>query len=182
MTFDDITGDGRLWAVRYDGMQDNALFTLFDQWNDVMWLRNFFKENWQDMQSYFKVTSVNEAIRDTIEDSERLEEIIMDISPDADLDRLFRPLENYRTSDMLLGKEKARLKRTMRHSSWLRIYAIKLADGVYIVTGGAIKLTFKMEEREHTRKELEKLEKVRSFLLNENIIDDEGFAEYVNTL
>ena len=134
------------------------------------------------MQSYFKVTSVNEAIRDTIEDSERLEEIIMDISPDADLDRLFRPLENYRTSDMLLGKEKARLKRTMRHSSWLRIYAIKLADGVYIVTGGAIKLTFKMEEREHTRKELEKLEKVRSFLLNENIIDDEGFAEYVNTL
>lgn len=182
MTFDDITGDGRLWAVRYDGMQDNALFTLFDQWNDVMWLRNFFKENWQDMQSYFKVTSVNEAIRDTIEDSERLEEIIMDISPDADLDRLFRPLENYRTSDMLLGKEKARLKRTMRHSSWLRIYAIKLADGVYIVTGGAIKLTFKMEEREHTRKELEKLEKVRSFLLNENIIDDEGFVEYVNTL
>ena len=179
MTFDDITGDGRLWAVRYDGMQDNALFTLFDQWNDVMWLRNFFKENWQDMQSYFKVTSVNEAIRDTIEDSERLEEIIMDISPDADLDRLFRPLENYRTSDMLLGKEKARLKRTMRHSSWLRIYAIKLADGVYIVTGGAIKLTFKMEEREHTRKELEM---VRSFLLNENIIDDEGFAEYVNTL
>lgn len=182
MTFDDITGDGRLWAVRYDGMQDNALFTLFDQWNDVMWLRNFFKENWQDMQSYFKVTSVNEAIRDTIEDSERLEEIIMDISPDADLDRLFRPLENYRTSDILLGKEKARLKRTMRHSSWLRIYAIKLADGVYIVTGGAIKLTFKMEEREHTRKELEKLEKVRSFLLNENIIDDEGFVEYVNTL
>ena len=34
MTFDDITGDGRLWAVRYDVLKDNELFRLFDQWND----------------------------------------------------------------------------------------------------------------------------------------------------
>jgi hypothetical protein len=39
-----------------------------------------------------------------------------------------------------------------------------------------------MEEREHTRQELVKLEKVRSFLLNENIIDDDGFVEYMNTI
>lgn len=182
MTFDEITDDGRLWAVRYDGMDDNALFTLFDQWNDVVWLRNFFTENWQDMQSYFKVTSVNEAIRDTIDDSEILEEIIMKVSPEADLDKLFLTLENYRTGDMLLGKEKAKLKRTIRHSSWLRIYAIKLADGVYIITGGAIKLTLKMEEREHTKQELDKLEKVRTFLLSEDIIDDDSFVEYVNTI
>ena len=53
MTFDDITGDGRLWAVRYDGANDNELFRLFDQWNDVMWLRNFFKENINDLSAYF---------------------------------------------------------------------------------------------------------------------------------
>ena len=35
MTFDDITGDGRLWAVRYDGANDNELFRLFDQWNSL---------------------------------------------------------------------------------------------------------------------------------------------------
>lgn len=45
MTFDDIIGDGHLWAVRYDGANDNELFRLFDQWNDVMWLRNFFKKH-----------------------------------------------------------------------------------------------------------------------------------------
>ncbi len=28
MTFDDITEDGRLWSVRYDGESDNALYTL----------------------------------------------------------------------------------------------------------------------------------------------------------
>lgn len=31
MTFDDITEDGRLWAVRYDGDEDNILYSLFDQ-------------------------------------------------------------------------------------------------------------------------------------------------------
>lgn len=42
MTFDDITEDGRLWAVRYEGETDNVLYSLFDQWNDVVWLRSFF--------------------------------------------------------------------------------------------------------------------------------------------
>ena len=182
MTFEKIIEDGRLWAVRYDGDSDNALFNLFEQWNDVMWLRQFFKKNIDDLSSYFKITDVNEAIWDTIEDSERLQCLIMDISPDADLDKLFRPLENYRTSNMLLGMEKARLKQTLRHSSWLRIYAIKLAEGIYIITGGAIKLTHRMDEREHTRAELAKMEKVRRYLLDVNIIDDEGFIDYVSTL
>ena len=74
------------------------------------------------------------------------------------------------------------MKRTVRHTSWLRIYAIKLSEGVYVITGGAIKLTLKMEEREHTKLELAKMERVRSFLLNENIIDDDSFVEYMNTL
>lgn len=182
MTFDDITEDGRLWAVRYDGEKDNALYTLFDQWSDVMWLRSFFKANWLDLTSYFKITEVNQAIEDTIEDSERLQAIMLDISSDANLDEIFHPLENFRTMDILLGKEKARIERQVRHSSWLRIYAIKLSEGIYVITGGAIKLTFKMEEREHTRRELVKLEKVRSFLLNENVIDDESFVEYMNTI
>lgn len=182
MTFDDITEDGRLWAVRYDGENDNALYKLFEQWSDVAWLREFFKNNWQDLTSYFKITDVNQAIMTTIEDNDRLQAIIMDISSEANLDELFRPLENFRTHDVLLGKEKAKFKRNNTYTSWLRIYAIKLTTGVYIITGGAIKLTLKMDEREHTREELRKLEFVRSFLLNENIIDDDSFVEYINTI
>jgi hypothetical protein len=29
MTFDDITEDGRLWAVRYEENEENALYRLF---------------------------------------------------------------------------------------------------------------------------------------------------------
>lgn len=106
----------------------------------------------------------------------------MDISPEADLDALFRPLENSRMVDMLLGKEKGRLKKDIHHVSWLRIYALKLASGIYIITGGAIKLTATMQEREHTLAELAKLEKVRQFLFNEHIIDDDSFIEYLKEL
>lgn len=182
MTFDDITEDGRLWAVRYEGENDNALYKLFDQWNDISWLREFFKANLQDLSSYFKITDINQAIIATIEDSDKLQGLIMDISPDANLDEIFLPLENFRTHDMLLGKEKAKLNKSKNRTSWLRIYAIKLTTGVYIITGGAIKLTLKMDEREHTKEELKKLEKVRSFLLSENIIDDDSFLEYMNTI
>ena len=103
-------------------------------------------------------------------------------STDADLDKIFRPLENNRTSEMLLGKEKARLRNTPRHASWLRIYAIKLEPGVYVITGGAIKLTRTMQEREHTLVELARMEKVRRFLLDNDIADKDSFVDYQNEL
>lgn len=182
MTFDDITEDGRLWAVRYDGEADNVLYSLFDQWNDVVWLRNFFKANSKDLERYFKITNINEAITRTINDSEQLEAIVMDISPEANLDLIFRPLDNSRIAECLLGKEKAHLRRLVGRSSWLRIYALKLAKGIYIVTGGAIKLTATMQEREHTAAELARIEKVRNFLLDEKIIDDDSFIDYIAEL
>ena len=182
MKFDLITENERLWAVRYNDCFDNVLDSILGQWNDVTWLRSFFKQNIDDLSSYFKITDVNQAIYDTIEDSERLQCLIMDISPDANLDNIFRPLENSRTSEMLLGKEKARLHNTPRHVSWLRIYAIKLEPGIYIITGGAIKLTRTMQEREHTLVELARMEKVRRFLLDNDIADKDSFMEFLNEI
>lgn len=182
MKFDIITEDERLWAVRYDGNTENALYMLFEQWNDVVGLREFFKANINDLSSYFKITDVNEAIYDTIEDSEKLQCLIMDLSPEADLDRLFRPLENSRIEEILLGKEKARLKENRKHASWLRIYAIKLEPGIYVITGGAIKLTRTMQEREHTLLELRKMEQVRRFLLDNDVIDKDAFTDYLSEL
>ena len=182
MTFDQITENEKLWAVRYDDCLDNVLDSILGQWNDVVWLRNFFKANLEDLAAYFKITDVNQAIYDTIDDSERLQCLIMDISPEADLDKLFRPLDNSRTSEMILGKEKARLRDTQKHASWLRIYAIKLDPGIYVITGGAIKLTRTMQEREHTLVELARMEKVRRFMLDNNIMDKDSFDDYLKEL
>ena len=35
-----------------------------------------------------------------------------------------------------------------------------------------------MQERQHTLLELEKMENVRNFLINENIFDDDSFIEF----
>lgn len=182
MKFDQITDNEHLWAVRYEDSADNALYTIFELWNDVTWLRDFFKQNITDLAVYFKITDVNQAIYDTIEDSERLQCLIMDISPDANLDYIFRPLENSRTSEIILGKEKARLKETPHHASWLRIYAIKLEPGIYVITGGAIKLTRTMQEREHTLLELARMEKVRRFMIENDIADMDSFKDYLNEI
>ena len=182
MTFDKILENNTLWAVRYDGDKDNALFALFEQWNDPEWLVNFFLENISDLTSYFKITDINQAIYDTIEDSHKLQCLILDISPDANLDLLFRPLENNRTSEILLGKEKARIKNRPQHASWLRIYAIKLEPGCYIITGGAVKLTRTMQERAHTLAELNKMETVRNFLIDGGAIDADGFIDYMSEI
>lgn len=87
----------------------------------------------------------------------------------ANLDELFRPLENQRIREMILSREKAKGKRQSTHSSWLRIY---------LITGGAIKLTHLMAEREHTLNELKKMEMVRNYLLDNGIVDADGIKEY----
>ena len=53
MTYDSITEDGRLWAVKYDDCPDNALYMLFEQWNDVTWLYQFFKEKYGRLNVVF---------------------------------------------------------------------------------------------------------------------------------
>ena len=83
---------------------------------------------------------------------------------------------------MTLGKEKARLKKQMSHPSWLRLYAIKLEKGCYIITGGAIKLTKTMQKRAHTLSELRKMEQVRNVLLEHGTIDVCGFEDYLKEL
>ena len=172
---------GKLWAVREDDAECHELEILLDHWNDVTWLREFFENNKEDLNGHYHI-SIEDAILDTTDDSDELETQLIQLGESDNLDKLFRPLDNNETRESLLQKDKAKLGMRPRHSSWLRIYAIRLSTGAYIITGGAIKLTFKMEEREHTLQELAKIERVKNYLLSEHIIDDDSFIEYIAEL
>ncbi len=177
MRFEALTKDECLWAVVYEGENQNAFDTVFDKWFDAKWLRDFFDNNIKDLNTFFKISDIDQAIFDTLADAEALQGVILDMKnpPDA----FFRPLEPSRMSEMTLGKEKAKgLIRS--HPSWLRLYAVKLQSNRYLITGGAIKLTATMQEREHTLEELRKLNKVRDNLLKEGIIDYEGFKSMID--
>jgi hypothetical protein len=177
MQFERLLENGRLWAVVYDEENVNVLEKVFSQWNDYLWLRDFFTEHAKDLASYFHITDIDRAVFDTVDDANDLECLIMDLDPDANLDELFRPLENTRMSEVLLGREKAKGRHHV-HSSWLRLYAIRLESGRYIITGGAIKLTAAMKEREHTLMELTRLNRVRDYLISLGIYDYKGFEDY----
>ena len=177
MKFEDVLHNGRLWAVVYEGDTQNVLNKTFAEWMDIGFLRAFFDLNKKDLEQYFHITNVDKAIYDTIADAASLSCLILDINPNANLDLLFRPLENHRIREMLLSREKAKGNRQSGHASWLRIYAIKLENGVYLATGGAIKLTPLMAEREHTLNELRRMELVRNYLLDNGIVDAEGIKE-----
>ena len=41
MTFDKIIDDGRLWAVRFNKDNQNALQKVMSQWSDAEWLADF---------------------------------------------------------------------------------------------------------------------------------------------
>ena len=103
MRFERILDNGRLWAVMYDGDVVNILERVFTQWNDYEWLRAFFMKHVEDLSSFFHITDIDRAVFDTVDDANDLECLIMDIDPDANLDELFRPLENTRLSEVLLG-------------------------------------------------------------------------------
>lgn len=64
-----------------------------------------------------------------------------------------------------------------KHASWLRIYAIRLEANVYVVTGGAIKLTHLMQDKEHTAMELDKLNRCKAFLKANGVFDKDSFVD-----
>ena len=145
----------------------------------MIWLRSFFQDNLADLSSFFHITDVYEAVMETIDEAKRLECLMLDITPDANLDVLFKHLENSRFWEMTLGREKAYGDGGYRRQSWLRIYAIKIEPGIYLVTGGAIKLTATMDQRNHTLAELARMERVRNYLLENGVYDIESFNDYL---
>ena len=79
MTFDKVLDDGRLWAVRFNKDNENALQKVLSQWQDAEWLADFFTQNMDDLISYFRITNIEDAIYQTMEDRDEMACIIMDI-------------------------------------------------------------------------------------------------------
>ena len=162
--------DARLYSFKYPGEEFNELERLLDEWNDIEMLRNFFEENSQDL-NYFQI-EVDDAIIQTRKEATALRKklINLSITVNPDLDSMFSNLDDYETRTIELAKQKSKRR-------WLRIYALRIDTNTYIITGGAIKLTHKMEARLHTAKELDKLESCRNYLIDQGVFDIDSFNE-----
>ncbi|SDC96909.1 hypothetical protein [Niabella drilacis] len=175
--------NNKLYAVKFDGETQDEYQKAFNQWQDVEYLHDFFEEHKADLENgFYNCPSVDEAIAQTLKESREFEQRIRALCKQEKNnlnDVIFRPL-NKKETKIELQQNKAYGMGNSR--SWLRLYAIRLSQSIYFVTGSAIKLTATMSEREHTKKELEKLTKVAQDLKDEGIIeeDDFGYLEIQN--
>lgn len=172
-----IKGYDHLWAVKEPNKEYDELTALFEKWNDADFLLDFFMDNLEDLTEYFHIKKVSQAIQDTFDDADELEELILEFPYTEDLDSLFKPLDITDTRSTELTRQKARNWNRDRHASWLRVYAIRLEPNVYVVTGGAIKLTHLMQDREHTVLELQKLNKCKAYLKANGVFDSNSFID-----
>lgn len=167
--------ENHLYAFKYKNEDKDEFARLLDLWNDPTYLELFFEENKSDLYSGMSVES---AIFDTYDAVNNFEKKMIDLSKEDEenqskgLDRLFKPLYNTQPKIVLLNKSKARV-------SWLRFYGLRIDKNVYIITGGAIKLTQTMQDRDHTNAELTKLDQCRSFLKEKGIHDLDGLMEEI---
>lgn len=175
-----IEGYDHLWAVKAQDKEYDELTDLFEKWNNAEYLLNFFTENFDDLKGFFHIERLSEAINDTMDDAEALEELILDFPYTENLDELFTPLSAADNRGAELSREKARNWDNHRHASWLRVYAIRLEPNIYVITGGAIKLTRTMQEREHTMAELDKLNRCKAYLKDNGVFDKDSFVELNN--
>lgn len=177
---------GSLLSVQFEGMNSDEFALLFDNWSDVEYLEQFFEDNKADLQSgFYGNISVEEAVSRTIEEAEALEDYIRDVAKtgcsDPDKNRLDLTFHKLNENDYSIQLLKSKAYGLRKHS-WLRIYALRIAENLYIVCGGGIKLTKTMNEREHLLKELVKIEAIKQYLKELDLLneDDYDFIEISN--
>jgi hypothetical protein len=143
---------------------------LFDLWQNQDYLRGFFEEHQVDFHSYYKGISIEDAIRITRKEAEKLQRKLLDYAkdPQFSLSSLFQKLNNNEYKLQSHEKSKVKLR-------WLRIYAIRVDENFFVISGGAIKVVESMQDKAYLIEELRKLEITKRYLLDKEDDDLEFF-------
>ncbi len=159
-----------LFAVKYQKDGPDEFDRLFTQLNDARYVESFCYENEADLADAFqRPVTVKEAAIDIMHEATLMEQQLFDYCEGAVLQEIFKPLFNHEYILSPLQLSKACILVRMFHRPKIRIYAIRLASNAFIMTGGAIKLTATMNDRPHLMEELSKLNRVKSWLQQNDI-------------
>lgn len=165
---------GNLYSISDDsqGGGPNAFYACFDFWNDVSRLRDYFSKHADDYPG-----DIDQHILRVLNESKAL---LIRLRRMAALNLgwniLFTPLDNRIGVLTFHQPSKARPDHNPIEdpAPWLRLYAVRLDDNSYVVTGGAIKNWPKMENHDLTMAELTRLDQVVFYLKQEGIFDSKG--------
>lgn len=175
----------KLFAVQFESDNCDAFTLAFRQWNDTEYLEDYFQKNKSDLDSdFYHNSSVEEAIFSTIDQAIIFESKIREVAETGNFetgnslqDIVFKPL--HKNDNTYKLQESKAYGSEVR--SWLRLYAVRISAECFVVSGSAIKLTAKMNERTHTLDELAKLKTVATYLRENGLLEDDDFG-YVDII
>lgn len=163
--------EDQLFAFHFESEFMNELQRLLKLWNDTEYLYEFLKDNKSDLP---KGVLISTLVFQLIDNANDIDDTINEISSDPNrrLEDFFKPLDNQEIHIVNLSKQKGRKK-------YLRLYAIKIDNNCFIITGGTIKFHHLNKDRPHTKKEMQKIEKCRDYLKQNRVFDSESFYEFL---
>jgi hypothetical protein len=163
--------EDQLFAFHYEDEAQNELARLLNQWTDMAYLHQFVTENKGDTP---KDTSVLTLVNQIIENTNDIDDNLNEISKGRlkNLGEFFKPLYNHEYRAVELSKQKGR-------KNYLRLYAIRIDENCFVITGGAIKFHHLNKDRPHTQKEMQKLDKCRDYLKGNDVFDADSFYEFL---
>ncbi len=159
-----------LFAFHYSDEVDNEYDRLIEDWTDVNYLREYAKSN--------NVTNINKFVKDRLKDAEQIQDLLEEITFNN------KPLEFYFKSlfDLEMGVKILSLQKGKIDKNGIRLYAIKIDENLFVITGGAIKMSQKMQDHPDSNQELIKVKKAKSFLLENGVVDIDSFYELINEI
>lgn len=160
----------QLYAFHYQNEADNEYDRLMDIWTDVNYLRNYAKAN--------NVKNINQFVNNRLKDAEQIQDLLDEITTNNQpLEHYFRPLFDAEQGIKILSMQKGKVD-----NNGLRLYAIKIDNNLFVITGGAIKMSQTMQEHPDSNQELNKINKAKSFLQENDVIDNDSFYELIKEI
>ena len=170
-----------LHSIKFDDEELCEFDRLFEQWGSAQYVRKYLKQNLSYLQSgFYGDITLEQAITEVMQEVFDIRMKLYQLSKGKKseignrLEEIFQPLSVADARDQELRREKLKLK----GKSKVRIYAIRVTPDIYIVTGGAIKLVESMQDHDDTTEELRKINRVKNWLRNENIIIQDDLIYY----
>lgn len=166
-----------IYSIQYAGRDDNEYDRLLYEWNDLEYLSEFFETNkyYLETTTWTKVATPELAVNQVLEEAEWIETTFEKLYENAkvgekpDFDSQFRNFGG--DYDYVLEYRPVKSYGNA-NPSLLRIYAIKMGDNTYIITGGGIKLGRSIQDSPELKDHaIQDINSVRSWLRSQGIID-----------
>ncbi len=164
----------KLFSFHYPQEAENEYDRLTMLWNDPEYLFEYAEKNESFIHSYLSM-SIEKFINCILDDVDILEEMLEThfYGKSLSLNMCFQPLYDKESQCKRLSLQKRKCK-------YLRIYAIKIDEDCFVITGGAIKLAPAMQDHPDMIIELQKLNNCKNYLQANDVFDNDSFFELIS--